>query len=118
MLLVTVSDETGSLDAIVFSIVAEDLVEQNAYLTSQNLNIDALDHITALDTTIGKTRLSHIGTSSSATSNFAIKYVLRKSFNIDLSGSSISLQNAEVLYFVCNRIHFSPILTIPFFKVT
>jgi hypothetical protein len=34
--------------------------------------------IDALDTAIGKTRLLHIGTSSSALSNFAIKYVLKK----------------------------------------
>jgi hypothetical protein len=69
MLHVTVLDETGSLDAIAISIIAEDLVEQNAYLTSQNMKIDALDYIAALDTTIEKTRLFHIGTSSSATSN-------------------------------------------------
>jgi hypothetical protein len=58
MLPVTVLDETGSLDAIVFLMVAEDLVEKNAYLTSQNMKVDALDHIAALDTTIGKVRFS------------------------------------------------------------
>jgi hypothetical protein len=42
MLPVTVSDETGSLDTIAFSLVAEDLVEQNTYLTSQNMKIDSL----------------------------------------------------------------------------
>jgi hypothetical protein len=78
MLPVTISDETGSLDAIAFLMVAEDLVEQNTYLTSQNMKIDSLDHITALDKAIEKTRLFHIGTSSSASSNFAIKYVLKK----------------------------------------
>jgi hypothetical protein len=45
MLPVTVSDETESLDAIAFSMVVEDLVEQNAYLTSQNMKIDSLDHM-------------------------------------------------------------------------
>jgi hypothetical protein len=34
--------------------VAEDLVEQNAYLTSQNMKIDSLDHIAALDKAIKK----------------------------------------------------------------
>jgi hypothetical protein len=78
MLPVTVSDETGSLDATAFSMVAEDLVEKNTYLASQNMKIDALDHIATLDTAIGKIRLFHIGTGSSASSNFAIKYVLKK----------------------------------------
>jgi hypothetical protein len=77
MLYVTLSDEIGSLDAIAFSMVDEDLVEQNAYLTSQNMKIDALDHIAALDKAIRKTRLFHIGISSSGSSNFAIKYVLK-----------------------------------------
>jgi hypothetical protein len=78
MLPVTISDETGTLDVIAFFMVAEDLIEQNAYLTSQNMKIVSLDHIAALDKAIGKTRLFHIGTSSSASSNFTIKYVLKK----------------------------------------
>jgi hypothetical protein len=77
MLPVTVSDETESLDAIAFSMVVEDLVEQNAYLTSQNMKIDSLDHIAALERQLEK-KLFHIGTSSSASSKFAIKYVLKK----------------------------------------
>jgi hypothetical protein len=100
MLPVTVFDETRSLGAIAFSMVAEDLVEQNAYLTSQNMKIDSLDHIAALDKAIGKTRLFHIGTSSSASSNFPIKYVLKKRYNVDPSESSISLKVPEVLHFV------------------
>jgi hypothetical protein len=78
MLPVTLSDETGSLDAIAFFMIAEDLVEQNAYLTSQNMKIDSLHHIATLDKEIGKTRHFHIGTSSSGSSNFAIKYVIKK----------------------------------------
>jgi hypothetical protein len=54
MLPVTVLDETRSLDAIPFLIIAEDLVEQNAHLTSQNMKIDALDHIATLGTAFGK----------------------------------------------------------------
>jgi hypothetical protein len=54
MLPVTVSDETRSLDAIAFSMVVEDLVEQNAYLTSQNMKIDSLDHIAALERQLEK----------------------------------------------------------------
>jgi hypothetical protein len=97
MLHVTVLDETRSLDAIAFSMMAEDLVKKNTYLTSQNMKVDALDHIAALGTAIRKTRLFHIGTSSSATSNFAIKYVLKKSYNVNPSKSSISLQDLKVL---------------------
>jgi hypothetical protein len=54
MLPVTLFDETESLVAIAFTMVAEDLVEQNAYLTSENMKIDSLDHIAALDKAIGK----------------------------------------------------------------
>jgi hypothetical protein len=59
MLLVTVSDETESLDAIAFFMVAKDLVEQNAYLTSQNMKINSLYHIAALDKEIGKKTFPH-----------------------------------------------------------
>jgi cell fate (sporulation/competence/biofilm development) regulator YmcA (YheA/YmcA/DUF963 family) len=58
MLPVTLSDETGSLDAIAFFMIAEDLVEQNAYLTSQNMKIDSLHHIATLDKEIGKQDIS------------------------------------------------------------
>jgi hypothetical protein len=78
MLPVTLFDETESLVAIAFTMVAEDLVEQNAYLTSENMKIDSLDHIAALDKAIGKKRVFHIGTSSSGSSDFAIKYARKK----------------------------------------
>jgi hypothetical protein len=117
MLPVTISDETGTLDVIAFFMVAEDLIEQNAYLASQNMRIVSLDHIAALDKAIGKIRLFHIGTSSSASSNFTIKYVLKKSYNVDLSESSISLKAPEVLYFVSKLTHFTTILAIPFLKI-
>jgi hypothetical protein len=54
---ITISDETGNIDAIAFSFVAEDLVERNAYLTSQNMKVDVYDHVVALDTSVGKTKL-------------------------------------------------------------
>jgi hypothetical protein len=53
----TISDETGSIDAIAFSTFAEKLVEVSAYLTSQNMKIDVDDHVTPLDTTVGKMKL-------------------------------------------------------------
>jgi hypothetical protein len=36
--------------------VAKDLVEQNAYLTFQNMKIDSLDHIAVLDKAIEKNK--------------------------------------------------------------
>jgi hypothetical protein len=35
--------------------VVEELVKQSAFLTSQNIKIDAYDHVVALDKEIGKT---------------------------------------------------------------
>jgi hypothetical protein len=81
----TISDETENIDAIPFSFVAEDLVERSAYLTSQNMKVDVYDHVVALDTAVGKTKLFSIGMYETSTTNYAIKYVLKKSFNIDTS---------------------------------
>jgi hypothetical protein len=53
----TISDETGSIDVLAFSFVVEELVERSAYLTSQNIKVDAYDHVVALNTAVGKTRL-------------------------------------------------------------
>jgi hypothetical protein len=39
--------------------VAEDLVEQNAYLKSQNMKIDSLDHIAALERQLEKKTFPH-----------------------------------------------------------
>jgi hypothetical protein len=61
---VTISDESGTLDAIAFSFVAEDLVNQSAYPALQNMKVDAQDHVIPLDMVIGKTKLFYIGMSS------------------------------------------------------
>jgi hypothetical protein len=50
-------DETGNIDAIPFSFVVEDLVKRSAYLTSQNMKVDAYDNVIALDTAVEKTKL-------------------------------------------------------------
>jgi hypothetical protein len=47
--------------------VAEELVEQSAFLTSQNMKIDAYDHVVALDKAIGKIKLFTIGVSATST---------------------------------------------------
>jgi hypothetical protein len=95
----TISDETGSIDTIAFSFVAEELVERSAYVTSQNMKIDPLDHVNELDTSIGKTKLFYIGMSGSTTSNFAIKYVLKKSYNVDASQITITVPQTKVISF-------------------
>jgi hypothetical protein len=96
--------KTGSIDTIAFSFVAEELVERNAYLTFQNMKIDALDHVIALDTTIGKTKVFYIGTSGSGTLNFTIKYVLKKSFNVDTSKITIPVPDAKAISLFLNTI--------------
>jgi hypothetical protein len=53
--------------------VAEELVEQSVFLTSQNMKIDAYDHMVALDKAIGKTELFTIGVSATSTSALPIK---------------------------------------------
>jgi hypothetical protein len=50
----TILDETRSIDVIAFSFIAEELVERSAYLTSQNMKVDAYDHVVALNTTVEK----------------------------------------------------------------
>ena len=76
-LLITITDDTGSIDTIAFSFIAEDLVEHSAY---QNMKIDTTEHVVALDKAIGKTRLFYIEMSTNSSSTFSIKYVLRKIF--------------------------------------
>uniref|UniRef100_A0A0E0GX71 DUF223 domain-containing protein n=1 Tax=Oryza nivara TaxID=4536 RepID=A0A0E0GX71_ORYNI len=56
---VTITDKSGSLDAVAFSFVAEDLVELDAAQASQNMKIDSVEH------------------------PFPISYVLKRSFSID-----------------------------------
>jgi hypothetical protein len=77
--------------------VAEELVERSAYLTSQNMKIDPLDHVTALDKAIGKTKLFKIGMNGSESSTFAIKYVLKKCFDVDASQISFTVPHAKAI---------------------
>jgi hypothetical protein len=97
---ITIADETGSIDAIAFSNVAEDLVELSAYLTSQNMKIDAYDHVILLDTADGKIKLFNKGMSGTTSSSFTVKYVLKKSFPVDASSFSITLPDAQVHLFL------------------
>jgi len=90
------TDDTGSIEAIAFSSIAEDLVERNAYQASQNMKIHATDHAASLQTAVGKIRLFHIGMSTDMSSNFSIKYVIRKSFPIDKPPSTSLLSHNEV----------------------
>jgi hypothetical protein len=69
-----------------FSFVAEGLVERSAYLISQNMKVDAYHHVVVLDKAVGKTKKNSIGMSGSSTVNFAINYILKKSFHIDTNG--------------------------------
>jgi hypothetical protein len=95
-----ISDETGSIDVVVFSFVAKELVERSAYLTSQNMKVDAYDHVVALDMTLGKTIFFSIGMSGGSTTNFTIKYVIKKSFNVDTSIVFSTPTNAHVTFWV------------------
>jgi hypothetical protein len=95
-LLATISDESGTLDAIAFSFVVEDLVERTNYLASQNMKVDAQDLVIPLDTAIGKTKLFYIGMSST-TSTFSIKYILKKSFNVESPNVSHALPDSQVI---------------------
>jgi hypothetical protein len=104
---VTISDETGSIDAIAFSYVTEELVERSAFLTSQNMKIDAYDHVVALDKAIRKTKLFTIGVSATATFALPIKYVVKKFFDIDPSSILIQLQDVHTILlflFLCTSI--------------
>jgi len=96
-LLITITDDTGSIDTIAFSFIAEDLVERSAYHASQNMKIDATEHVVALDKAIGKTRLFYIGMSTNSSSTFSIKYVLRKSFPIENPSSSSKDPTPQVI---------------------
>uniref|UniRef100_J3LFK0 Uncharacterized protein n=1 Tax=Oryza brachyantha TaxID=4533 RepID=J3LFK0_ORYBR len=80
---VTITDKSGSLDAMAFSFVAEDLVELDAAHASQNMKIDSFDHPTALNNAIGKRRLFTVGMNMNSSSKFPISYVLKRSFPID-----------------------------------
>nr|CAE76063.1 B1340F09.1 [Oryza sativa Japonica Group] len=80
---VTITDKSGSLDAVAFSFVAEDLVELDAAQASQNMKIDSVDHLVTLNKAIAKTRLFTIGMNTDSSSKFPISYVFKRSFSID-----------------------------------
>lgn len=79
----TLTDSSGSLDAIAFSKVAEDLVERLAEQVCMNMKIDAADHVVALDNAIGKERLFYIGMNTESAGKYPINYVLKKSFPVE-----------------------------------
>ncbi|KAM3366858.1 hypothetical protein ACQJBY_015889 [Aegilops geniculata] len=83
----TLTDASGSLDAIAFSRVAEDLVQHRADQVSMNMKIDATDHANALDNAIGKERLFYIGMNTDLAAKYPIKYVLKKTFSVDNNNS-------------------------------
>ena len=95
---ITITDDTGSIDTIAFSFIAEDLVERSAYHASQNMKIDATEHVAALNKAIGKTRLFYIGMSTNSSSTFSIKYVLRKSFPIENPSSGSKDPTPQVIF--------------------
>ncbi|KAF2920550.1 hypothetical protein DAI22_08g217100 [Oryza sativa Japonica Group] len=91
----TIKDESGTLDAVAFYNVAEDLVEVNATQATQNLKIDATEHAIALDIAIGKTRLFHIAMNTKYSSHFTINYVLKKSYPVENENTSLILPTLE-----------------------
>lgn len=99
---VTITDESGSLDALAFSFVAEDLVELDAAQASQNMKIDPADHPTTLNNAIGKTKIFAIGMNTDTSSKFPISYVLKKSFTIEPTMSVPMLTDGEVSKYYCS----------------
>jgi hypothetical protein len=98
--------------------VAEYLVERSAYLTFQNMKIDPLDHVTALDKAIGKTKPFKIGMSGSETPTFAIKYVLKKCLDVDASQVSITVTHAKVTSIILILYTTTTFVTYTFFCLT
>ncbi|EEC78809.1 hypothetical protein OsI_19075 [Oryza sativa Indica Group] len=94
---VTITDKSGSLDAVAFSFVAEGLVELDAAQASQNMKIDPADHPIALNNAIGKTKIFAIGMNTDTSSKFPISYVLKKSFTIEPTMSVPMLTDGEPL---------------------
>jgi hypothetical protein len=95
------------LDAIAFSMVAEDLVEKNVYLATQNMKVDALNHIATLDT---KNKSFPHWNKFKCVSNFAIKYVLKKCYNVNPSKCTSSLNGQKVLHFFAKKRYFISIV--------
>jgi hypothetical protein len=71
------------MDCIAFYTVAEELVECSAVQASQNMQIEPDNQPPVLKTAIGKKKLFHIAISKSVSSKYPIKYILKRSFQID-----------------------------------
>jgi hypothetical protein len=108
---VTLTDETENLDAITFSYVAEELVEWSVFLTSQNMKVDAYEHVTALDTAVAKTKLFSIGMTSSTTLAFPLKYVFKN--------ASLSIQQLfQCRYQMLRSFYFTSSIVLIIFLIT
>uniref|UniRef100_A0ACD5Y6Q4 Uncharacterized protein n=1 Tax=Avena sativa TaxID=4498 RepID=A0ACD5Y6Q4_AVESA len=81
----TLTDRSGSLDAVAFSKVAKDLVECLAEQVCMNMKIDATDHVITLDNAIGKERLFYKGMNTGSVGKYPIDYVLKRSFPVENS---------------------------------
>ena len=95
----TLTDSSGSLDAVAFNKIAEDLVEHHAEEVSMNMKIDAADQVLSLDKAIGKERLFYIGMNIDSAAKYPIKYVLKKSFPVDNTKSVPLLSSSKVTTF-------------------
>jgi replication factor A1 len=92
----TLTDSSGSLDAIAFSKVAKDLVERLAEQACMNMKIEAEDHVVTLDNAIGKERVFYIGMNTEMAGKYPISYVLKKSFPLPNTDSVPMLTAPEV----------------------
>jgi hypothetical protein len=79
----TIQDSSSTMDCIAFYTVAEELVECSAVQASQNMQIEPDNQPPVLKTAIGKKKLFHIAISKSVSSKYPIKYILKRSFQID-----------------------------------
>ncbi|KQJ87553.1 hypothetical protein BRADI_4g11880v3 [Brachypodium distachyon] len=61
---------SGNLEPIDFTTIAAELVRQDAIHVSQNMKIDAAEHVAALDNDVRETKLFHIGMKVDSTSSF------------------------------------------------
>jgi hypothetical protein len=61
------------------------------------MKVDAQDHVIPLDIVVGKTKLFYIGMSSTTTTTFSIKYILKKSFNVESPNVSDALPDPKVI---------------------
>ena len=84
----TLTDNSGSLDAIAFARVAEDLVERHADHVSMSMKIEATDHVLTLDKAIGREKLFYIGMNTDSSAKYPINYVLKKSFSVNNTEST------------------------------